>query len=86
MTISTLDQRLLDLMDRIEQEQQEKISALERRLDVAEGLNAALAQRVNELEQTNARESKALSSLNATLARFLDPSESPRSSDTSSTD
>jgi hypothetical protein len=83
MTLSTLDQRFLDLMDRIEQRAQNQIMALTRRLEAAESKNCALEERILILEELNTRESVSLTSLNATLARWLDPSDCQQSSDTS---
>ena len=83
MTLSTLDQRFLDLMDRIEQTAQDQITALTRRLEAAESKNRALEARIVILEEMNTRESVSLTSLNAALARLLDPSDSPQSSGTS---
>lgn len=83
MTLSTLDQRFLDLMDRIEQRQQEQITALTRRLEAAERRNRVLEKRIAALEEMSAREDTSLSSLNAALARLLDPSDSPPSLGTS---
>lgn len=83
MTLSTLDQRFLDLMDRIEQKQQEHITALTRRLDAAERRNRWLEERIATLEDMSTRESDSLTSLTVSLARLLDPSDSPPSSGTS---
>jgi len=80
MTLSTLDQRFLDLMDRIERTQQEQIMALTRRLEAAESKNRALEERIAVLEEMSAREDTSLSSLTVSLARLLDPSDSPPSS------
>lgn len=84
MHLSTLDQRFLELMDRIEQTQQEQIAELARRLEEAERQNRALEQRIAALEEVDTRVSASLTNLNATLARLLAPSERPPSSDTSS--
>jgi predicted nucleic acid-binding Zn-ribbon protein len=83
MTLSTMDQRFLDLMDRIEQTQQDQLAALTRRLEAAESKNRALEDRIVALEEMRTREAASLTSLNASLARFLDPSDSPPSSDMS---
>lgn len=82
MTLSPLDQRFLDLMDRIEQAQQEQIAALARRLEAAERRNGALEDRIAVLEEMSTRTAVSLTSLNAMLARFLDPSDAPPSSGT----
>lgn len=83
MTLSTLDQRFLDLMDRIERTAQDQLAALTRRLEAAENKNRALELRIVALENMSAREDTSLTSLNATLARLLDPSDSSPSSNTS---
>jgi predicted nucleic acid-binding Zn-ribbon protein len=83
MTLSPLDRRFLDLMDRIERTQQEQIMALTRRLEAAERRNRELEERIAALEDMNTREDTSLTSLNAALARLLDPSDSPPSSSTS---
>lgn len=83
MTLSPLDRRFLDLMDRIERTQQEQIMALTRRLEAAERRNRELEERIAALEDMNTREDTSLTSLNAALARLLDPSDSPPSSRTS---
>lgn len=83
MTLSPLDSRFLDLMDRIERTQQEQILALTRRLEAAERRNRELEERIAALEDMNTREDTSLTSLNAALARLLDPSDSPPSSDAS---
>ena len=83
MTLSPLDSRFLDLMDRIERTQQEQIMALTRRLEAAERRNRELEERIAALEDMNTREDTSLTSLNAALARLLDPSDSPPSSRTS---
>lgn len=82
MTLSPLDSRFLDLMDRIEQRAQDQIAALTRRLDAAERRNRRLEERIAALEDMNTRESDSLTSLTVSLARLLDPSDSPQSSDT----
>lgn len=82
MTLSTLDQRFLDLMDQIERTQQDQIAALARRLEEAERRNRMLEERIVMLEEMSAREETSLTSLNATLAQWLDPSDPPRSSGT----
>lgn len=83
MTLSPLDRRFFDLMDRIERTQQEQIMALTRRLEAAERRNRELEERIAALEDMNTREDTSLTSLNAALARLLDPSDSPPSSRTS---
>lgn len=82
MTLSTFDQRLLDLMDRIERTHRDQIEALTRRLEAAERWNRLLEERIAALEEMSAREDISLTSLNATLGRLLDPSGSPPSSAT----
>jgi uncharacterized coiled-coil protein SlyX len=82
MTLSSLDQRFFDLMDRIEQTQQDQISGLTNRLEAAEQLNIQVTTRLTELEDLIQRQDAALSSLNDTLARFLVPLAMPPSSDT----
>lgn len=82
MTLSSLDRRFLDLMHRIEQTQQDQISALTDRLAAAEALNIEVTTRLTELEDLIQRQDAALSSLNDTLARFLVPLDMPPSSDT----
>lgn len=67
-------------MDRIEQTQQDQITALTRRLEAVERRNRALEDRIAVLEEMSARED---TSLNATLERLLDASDSSPSSDTS---
>lgn len=83
MTLSPLDRRFLDLMDRIERTQQDQIEALTRRLEAVERRNHSLEERIAALEEMSAREDTSLTSLNAALARLLDPSDSPPSSRTS---
>ncbi|MCF8516481.1 MAG: hypothetical protein K9G72_19255 [Rhodobacteraceae bacterium] len=83
MTLSPLDSRFLDLMDRIERTQQEQIEALTRRLEAVERRNHFWEERIAALEEMSAREDTSLTSLNAALARLLDPSDSPPSSATS---
>ena len=83
MTLSTLDQRFLDLMDQIERTAQDQLAALTRRLEAAENKNRALEDRIVALEEMSAREDASLTGLNATLARLLDPSDSSPSSSTS---
>ena len=83
MTLSNLDQRFLDLMDRIERTQRDQIAVLTRRLEAAENKNRALEDRIVALEEMSAREDTSLTGLNATLARLLDPSDSSPSSSTS---
>ena len=83
MTLSPLDQRFLDLMDRIERTQRDQIAALTRRLDEVERRNCVLEERVAALEEMSTRESDSLTSLTVSLARLLDRSGSPPSSDTS---
>lgn len=83
MTLSPLDSHFLDLMDRIEQRQQDQITALTRRLDAAERRNRALEERIAALEDMSTREDTSLTSLTSALARLLDPSDSPPSSSTS---
>ena len=83
MTLSPLDSRFLDLMDRIERTQQEQIMALTRRLEAAERRNRELEERIAALEDMNTREDTSLTSLNAALARLLDPSDSSPSLGTS---
>jgi len=80
MTLSPLDTRFLDLMDRIEQRAQDQIAALTRRLEAVERRNHSLEERIAMLEEMSAREDTSLTSLNAALARLLDPSDSPPSS------
>jgi predicted nucleic acid-binding Zn-ribbon protein len=82
MTLSPLDSRFLDLMDRIEQRAQDQIAALTRRLDAAERRNRRLEERIATLEDMSTRESDSLTSLTVSLARLLDPSDSPPLSDT----
>lgn len=82
MTLSPLDSRFLDLMDRIERTQQEQIMALTRRLEAAERRNRELEERIATLEDMSTRESDSLTSLTVSLARLLDPSDSPPLSDT----
>jgi septal ring factor EnvC (AmiA/AmiB activator) len=81
MTISPLDRRFLDLMDRIEQTQQDQIAALTQRLAAAEQHNAQLTTQLADLENLIQRQGAALSSLNDTLARFLAPPDTPPLSD-----
>jgi uncharacterized small protein (DUF1192 family) len=83
MTLSTLDQRFLDLMDRIERTQQEQLTALTSRAAAAERRNRALEERIAALEELSTREDASLTSLTVSLARLLDPLDSPPSSDTS---
>lgn len=83
MTLSTLDQRFLDLMDRIERTQQEQLTALNRRLQAAERRNRALEERIVALEELSTHEDASLTILNARLAQLLDPSHYQPSSDTS---
>ena len=80
MTLSPLDSHFLDLMNRIEQTQQDQITALTRRLDAAERRNRRLEERIATLEDMSTRESHSLTSLTVSLARLLDPSDSPPSS------
>jgi len=77
MTLSAMDQRFLDLMDRIEQTQQQQLAALASRLEAAEWLNHALEQRIAALEAQNTRLNTSLTSLNASLAQLLGPSAPP---------
>ncbi|MGY6694671.1 MAG: hypothetical protein ACXIUW_01420 [Roseinatronobacter sp.] len=84
MTLSTLDQRFLDLMARIERTQQDQILALTYRLEEVESRNRALEERIDALEGLSTREDASLTSLNVTLARLLDPSDSQPLSGTAS--
>ena len=59
------------------------IEALTRRLEAVERRNHFWEERIAALEEMSAREDTSLTSLNATLARWLDPSDCPQSSDTS---
>jgi predicted nucleic acid-binding Zn-ribbon protein len=77
MPLSTLDQRFLDLMVRIEQTQKDQLAALTRRLEAAESKNRALEDRIVALEEMNARESVSLTSLTDSLERLLGQSGSP---------
>jgi chromosome segregation ATPase len=83
MTLSPLDSRFLDLMDRIERTHRDQIEALTRRLEAVERRNHFWEERIAALEEMSAREDTSLTSLNAALARLLDPSDSPPSSDAS---
>lgn len=71
MQLSTLDQRFLDLMDRIEQDQQHQLTALARQLQETERLNRALEQRVAALEAQNTHLSTNLTRLNDSLTQLL---------------
>jgi uncharacterized coiled-coil protein SlyX len=82
MTLSPLDSRFLDLMDRIERTHRDQIEVLTRRLEAVERRNHSLEERIAALEEMSAREDTSLTSLNAALARLLDPSDSPPLSDT----
>ena len=82
MTLSSLDRHFFDLMDRIEQTQQDLISALTQRLQAAEQHNARVTTRLTELENLIQRQDAALTNLNDTLAMFLAPLAMPPSSDT----
>lgn len=83
MTLSTLDQRFLDMMDRIEQTQNDTMAEIIRRLAAVEKQNIELGKRLESLEILIERRDTALSSLNSSLARFLDPSASSPPSGTS---
>lgn len=83
MRLSPLDSRFLDLMDRIERAHRDQIEALTRRLEAVERRNHFWEERIAALEEMSAREDTSLTSLNAALARLLDPSDSPPSSATS---
>lgn len=82
MTNSSLDRHLFDLMDRIEQSQQDQISALTKRLQAAEQHNARVTTRLTQLENLIQRQDAALTNLNDTLARFLVQLDMPPFSDT----
>ena len=83
MRLSPLDSRFLDLMDRIERAHRDQIEALTRRLEAVERRNHFWEERIAALEEMSAREDTSLTSLNAALARLLDPSDLPPSSATS---
>ncbi|OYU19637.1 MAG: hypothetical protein CFE34_04445 [Rhodobacteraceae bacterium PARR1] len=82
MNLSKLDQRFLDMMDRLEQQQQGQIATLEAKLAGAEQRNKRLEARIAALEELIARDSRSLARLNDSLSRFLGPSDPPPRSDT----
>jgi flagellar biosynthesis chaperone FliJ len=73
--MSPIDQRFLDLLDRIEEQQESRIADLARRLEEAERRTVELADRLGALETTVTRETHSVQKLTATLERLLDPAE-----------
>jgi len=81
-----LEQRFLDLMDRIGQTHMEEKNSLAARMEDLERSNKQLTARLLEIESALTREATALSNLNATLDAFLAPPDSSWVSDISSSD
>lgn len=67
---SPMERHILDLLDRIERQQQERIAPLEARMRDLEALNANLEARLETQE-------KGAAALADSLASFLDPSDMP---------
>lgn len=75
-----LERRFLDLMDRIDRDHTDRLSALQARIEALETANrttrqemALIRQELLASEALMQRQSNALASLNSTLARFLAP-------------
>jgi chromosome segregation ATPase len=85
MTYPTpVERRFLDLMNRIDRDHTDRLSALQARIEALETVNRTSEQEIElirqELLASEAliqRQSSALASLNSTLARFLAPPELP---------